>query len=122
VKVAPDLESHDIAGMAQVLLETGIDGLIATNTTLDKTAVAHLSHGQEQGGLSGQPLTTRATAIIRAFHAELGNAIPIIGVGGILNAQDARDKLDAGASLVQLYSGLVYQGPGLVRACVQALR
>ena len=122
VKVAPDLESHDIAGMAQVLLETGIDGLIATNTTLDKTAVAHLSHGQEQGGLSGQPLTTRATAIIRAFHAELGHAIPIIGVGGILNAQDARDKLDAGASLVQLYSGLVYQGPGLVRACVQALR
>ncbi len=122
VKVAPDLEDSDIADMAKIFLETGIDGLIATNTTLDKTAVASLAHGQEQGGLSGQPLTTRATTVIRAFHAALGDTIPIIGVGGIMNPQDAQEKRDAGASLVQLYSGLVYTGPGLVHACVQALR
>lgn len=120
VKVAPDLSAEEIADMAEVLLACKMDALIATNTTLDKTAVASLEHGAEQGGLSGQPLTERSTEVIRLFHERLGTQIPIIGVGGIMSAQDALSKLQAGAALVQIYTGFIYAGPPLIKACVQA--
>lgn len=120
VKVAPDLSSEEIAGMAEVLLECKLDGLIATNTTLDKSAVAKIEYGTEQGGLSGQPLAKRSTEVIHLFHQHLGNRIPIIGVGGIISGQDALAKLQAGASLVQIYTGFIYSGPQLIKACIQA--
>lgn len=120
VKVAPDLSSEEIAGIAEVLLACEMDGLIATNTTLDKSAVAQLEHGAEQGGLSGQPLTERSTEVIRLFHQHLGKRIPIIGVGGVMSAQDAVAKLQAGAALVQIYTGFIYSGPTLIKNCVQA--
>lgn len=119
VKVAPDLSLEEIAGIAEVLLDCEMDGLIATNTTLDKSAVASLEHGVEQGGLSGQPLTERSTEVIRLFHQHLGKRIPIIGVGGIMSAQDAMAKLQAGAALVQIYTGFIYAGPQLIKDCVQ---
>lgn len=120
VKVAPDLSAADIAGMAEVLLDCKLDALIATNTTLDKTAVASLAQGTEQGGLSGQPLTERSTEVIHLFYEHLGTQIPIIGVGGIMSAQDALTKLQAGAALVQIYTGFIYAGPSLIKACVHA--
>jgi len=120
VKVAPDLDSEAIKVMAQALLECGVDGLIATNTTLDKSVVEHMPFGKEQGGLSGQPLMVRSTEVIAAFYAELGEALPIIGVGGIMSSADAQAKLAAGAKLVQLYTGFIYEGPPLVKACVTA--
>ena len=121
VKVAPDLSEEEIAGMAEVILDARMDALIATNTTLDKTRVADIEHGSEQGGLSGLPLTQRSTQVIRAFHQHLQDQVPIIGVGGIMTAQDAVDKLAAGAKLVQVYSGYIYAGPALVRKCVVAV-
>lgn len=120
VKVAPDLSTEEIAGMAEVLLACGMDGLIATNTTLDKTAVAQFKHGAEQGGLSGRPLTERSTEVIRLFHSHLGGQIPIIGVGGIMSAADAQAKLQAGAALVQIYTGFIYAGPKLIKDCIRA--
>lgn len=120
VKVAPDLNAEEISGMAEVLLACEMDALIATNTTLDKTAVASLEHGAEQGGLSGQPLTERSTEVIRLFYERLGQELPIIGVGGIMSAQDALTKLQAGAALVQLYTGFIYAGPSLIQDCVTA--
>lgn len=122
VKVAPDLDSEAIKVMAQALLECGVDGLIATNTTLDKSVVEHMPFGKEQGGLSGQPLMVRSTEVIAAFYAELGEALPIIGVGGIMSSADAQAKLAAGAKLVQLYTGFIYEGPHLIKACVKATR
>ncbi|HPY42056.1 MAG TPA: quinone-dependent dihydroorotate dehydrogenase, partial [Thiolinea sp.] len=110
VKVAPDLSPEEIAGIAEILLACKMDGLIATNTTLDKTLVSQLEHGAEQGGLSGQPLTQHSTEVIRLFHQHLGTQIPIIGVGGIMSAQDAQAKLQAGAALVQIYTGFIYAG------------
>ena len=121
VKVAPDLNAEEIAAMAEVFLANKIDGLIATNTTLDKDPVQDFKHGREQGGLSGQPLTHRSTEVIRQFYQHLGDEIPIIGVGGIMSADDAQVKMNAGAKLVQLYSGFIYRGPALIRECVQRL-
>nr|CAA6817791.1 MAG: Dihydroorotate dehydrogenase (EC [uncultured Thiotrichaceae bacterium] len=118
VKVAPDLTADEIASMSVVFLKNKIDGLIATNTLLDKTAVRDLRYGEEQGGLSGQPLTLKSTEVIRVFHQHLGDEIPIIGVGGIMCGDDAKAKLDAGAKLVQLYSGFIYAGPSLIKDCV----
>lgn len=118
VKVAPDLTTEEIASMATVFLDMKIDGLIATNTLLDKTAVRDLRYGGEQGGLSGQPLTQKSNEVIRAFHKHLGDVIPIIGVGGIMSGEDAQAKLAAGAKLVQLYSGFIYAGPALIKDCV----
>jgi dihydroorotate dehydrogenase len=120
-KVAPDLEPLHVQALARVFLQGGLDGLVATNTTLDRAPVAGHPRAAEAGGLSGKPLTTRSTEIIRAFSAELGGKIPIIGVGGISSAQDAVDKIEAGASLVQIYSAFIFQGPRLVRDCVRAL-
>lgn len=121
-KVAPDLEETHIRDLSKVFLDGGLDGLIATNTTLDRTAVAGHPRADEAGGLSGRPLTARSTEVIAAFAAELGGRIPIIGVGGITTPEDAREKLRAGASLVQIYTSFIYQGPALVRDIVAGLR
>lgn len=118
IKVAPDLSEAEIRDMAAIFSSVQIDALIATNTTLDKSAVQGLRHAQEQGGLSGMPLTQRSTQVIEQFRAAMDRRIPIIGVGGILSGEDAQTKLAAGASLVQVYSGFIYRGPELVRECV----
>ena len=121
VKVAPDLSQEEIAGISECLVNNGIDGLIATNTTLSRDAVQGMQHGEEAGGLSGAPVTQKSTEVIAEFAKQLQGKMPIIGVGGIFNAADARDKINAGASLVQVYSGLIYQGPALITECVLAL-
>lgn len=113
-KVAPDLGESHIRDLSRVFLEGGLDGLIATNTTLERTAVASHRIGSEAGGLSGRPLTTRSTEVIAAFASHIGKRIPIIGVGGISSAHDALVKIQAGASLVQIYTSFIYQGPALV--------
>jgi len=121
VKVAPDLEANEIKGIAETLLENNIDCLIATNTTLSRDAVIGMKHGEEAGGLSGEPVREMSTDVIRQFHSVLKDQIPIIGVGGISSAKDAQDKLDAGAVLVQVYSGLIYEGPMMVKNLVKGL-
>ena len=121
VKIAPDLEPRQIESVAALLMKHQIDGVIATNTTLSRAGVETLPHAGEPGGLSGAPLTQRATAVIRHLHAVLQGALPIIGVGGIMCAADAKEKIDAGASLVQIYSGLIYRGPHLVREVAKVI-
>lgn len=121
VKIAPDLEVAQIESIAALLMKHQIDGVIATNTTISRAGIEHLPIAQESGGLSGAPLTQRATAVIHQLHHCLQDAIPIIGVGGIMSAHDAQDKLKAGASLIQLYTGLIYRGPDLVREIAQAV-
>ncbi|AHE98404.1 quinone-dependent dihydroorotate dehydrogenase [Thioalkalivibrio paradoxus] len=121
LKIAPDLDEGAIEAIARLLVRHGIDGVIATNTTTDRSAVAGLPHADEAGGLSGAPVAAPSLRVIRTLSRTLDGAVPIIGVGGILSGQDAVDKIRAGASLVQIYTGLIYRGPGLVRECVQAL-
>ena len=121
LKVAPDLEAEDIAFIAQQLLQFKIDGLIVTNTTLSREGVEGLEHAEEAGGLSGAPVFEKSTACLKAFADVLQGQIPLIGVGGILSGADALAKKKAGASLVQVYSGLIYTGPELVKDCVAAL-
>ena len=121
VKIAPDLETAEIESIAALLMKHRIDGVIATNTTISRADIAHLPVAQESGGLSGAPLTQRATAVIQQLQELLQGAIPIIGVGGILSAADAQAKIDAGASLIQLYSGLIYRGPDLIKEVAQAI-
>ena len=120
LKVAPDLEAEDIAFIAQQLLQFKIDGLIVTNTTLSREGVEGLEHAEEAGGLSGAPVFEKSTACLKAFADALQGQIPLIGVGGILSGADAAAKKQAGASLVQVYSGLIYTGPKLVKDCVDA--
>jgi len=122
LKIAPDLEPKAIEGIARLLVKHDVDGVIATNTTISRDGVKGLSHAEESGGLSGRPLRERSTAVVRALARALDGALPIIGVGGILSGADAKEKLDAGATLVQLYTGLVYRGPDLVADCVEATR
>jgi dihydroorotate dehydrogenase len=122
LKIAPDLEAIQISAISGLLRRHRIDAVIATNTTLERDRVAHLRHGSETGGLSGMPVRSKSNNVIRQLKAELQEEVPIIGVGGILSAKDAQEKIAAGASLIQLYTGLVYKGPGLVKECVQALR
>jgi len=121
LKIAPDMDQEQIQNVAQALLRHQIDGVIATNTTINRDAVKNLKHATETGGLSGAPVFEASNTVIRGLKKELGNTIPIIGVGGILSGSDAQTKMDAGASLVQLYTGLIYQGPALVRECAAAL-
>jgi dihydroorotate dehydrogenase len=121
LKIAPDLEPEQIAEIAGLLLDNQFDGVIATNTTLSRQGVEGLPNAAESGGLSGAPVRLKSTEVIRQLHAALGDAIPIIGVGGILQGQDAQEKMAAGASLVQVYSGLIYRGPALVREICAAL-
>lgn len=121
VKVAPDLTSEEISSIAEILQKNGIDAVIATNTTLSRDAVAGDAQAEEQGGLSGAPLTDRSTEVIREFYSHLQGSVPIIGVGGICSAQDAQDKLDAGAELIQVYSCLIYKGPKLIKDILKKL-
>jgi dihydroorotate dehydrogenase len=122
LKIAPDLEPKAIEGIARLLLKHKVDGVIATNTTVSREGVQGMPHADETGGLSGRPLRERATAVVRMLARALDGALPIIGVGGVLSGADAKEKLDAGATLVQLYTGLVYRGPELVAECVNATR
>ena len=122
LKIAPDLDHSDINLIADLLLEFGIDAVIATNTTISRDAVKGMEFGEEAGGLSGAPVRNASNIVIKALKARLGNQLPIIGVGGIMSGADAREKIMTGASLVQLYSGLIYRGPDLVHECATALR
>jgi len=122
LKIAPDLDQNDIHLIADLLMEFNIDAVIATNTTISREAVTGMQYGEEAGGLSGAPVRIPSNIVIRALKARLGDQLPIIGVGGILSGADAREKIMAGASLVQLYSGLIYRGPDLVSECAKALR
>ncbi|TMG76857.1 MAG: quinone-dependent dihydroorotate dehydrogenase [Betaproteobacteria bacterium] len=121
VKVAPDLDEAGIETIADRVTARGIDAVIATNTTVSREGVGHLPASREQGGLSGAPLKARATAVVAKLRRALPAGVTIIGVGGIASAADAREKLDAGASLVQLYTALVYRGPTLVGEIVRGL-
>jgi dihydroorotate dehydrogenase len=121
VKIAPDLTMPAIEGIARLLVRHAVDGVIATNTTTARDAVKDLPRGDEAGGLSGRPLRARSTAVVARLAKTLDGALPIIGVGGILSGADAREKIDAGATLVQIYTGLIYRGPGLVLECARAL-
>jgi dihydroorotate dehydrogenase len=121
LKIAPDVSEEQVDGIAQSLLNHGMDGVIATNTTIARTGVEGLPHGDEAGGLSGAPLRERSTAVVRRLRAALGERIPIIAVGGILRGEDAVEKIAAGARLIQLYSGLIYAGPRLIAECGRAL-
>jgi len=122
LKIAPDMDDEQVKNVADALLRHQIDGVIGTNTTITRDAVKGMQHGEEAGGLSGRPVFELSNRVIRGLKAELGDALPIIGVGGIFNGEDAKAKIDAGASLVQLYTGLIYRGPALVRECAEALR
>jgi dihydroorotate dehydrogenase len=120
LKIAPDLDDAQIAGIADALKRHRVDGVIATNTTLSREGVAHLRHGDEAGGLSGGPLFARSTEVVRSLAKALAGELPIVATGGITDGATARAKLDAGATLVQLYSGLIYRGPELVAECIKA--
>ncbi len=122
VKIAPDMDSEQLAGVAECVMQEQMDAVIATNTTLSRAGVEGLAHGDEAGGLSGAPLTERSTQVIAELYSLLGDSVPIIGVGGITGGADAKDKLDAGAKLVQIYSGFIYAGPKLISDCVMACR
>ncbi|GAA5523469.1 Dihydroorotate dehydrogenase (quinone) [Microbulbifer aestuariivivens] len=121
VKIAPDMDAEAIAQVAQALRSYEIDGVIATNTTIDKSAVEKLPHGDEQGGLSGKPLREKSTWVIRQLAQALDGALPIIGVGGITDGESAAEKVRAGATAVQIYTGLIYRGPELVREAADAI-
>jgi dihydroorotate dehydrogenase len=122
VKIAPDLSDEDIDAAGRVLTDLEVDGVIATNTTVSRFGLEGVKHGDEAGGLSGEPLMGRSTLVLRRLRTRLPETIPMIGVGGILSGADAATKTAAGASLVQMYTGLVYRGPALINECVEALR
>ncbi len=122
LKIAPDLDAAQLDAIADVLIDAAVDGVICTNTTIDRHAVAGAAHADEAGGLSGGVLFDAATAILHGMRERLGKRVPLIGVGGITNGARAAGKIDAGATLVQLYSGLIYRGPRLVGDCVDAIR
>ncbi len=122
VKVAPDLGVDEIQAIADAVRRHGIDGVIATNTSVSRTAVEGLRHANEAGGLSGAPIREMATQVLRSFAAALKGEVALIGAGGIMSGRDAAEKFRAGASLVQLYTGLIYRGPDLVSACASAFR
>jgi len=121
LKIAPDLESGQVIEIADLLMLHKIDGVIATNTTLSRERVQGMRHSNEAGGLSGAPVREKSTLVIQQLSKQLQGALPIIGVGGILNGADAVEKVAAGARLVQLYSGLIYKGPQLIHAVSRAL-
>lgn len=118
VKIAPDLTEDELQQMAKIFLQEKIDGVIATNTTLKREGVEGLPFASETGGLSGKPLAKAATAVIKQLSGMLENKIPIIGCGGVMSAADVEEKLAAGASLIQIYTGLIYQGPGLIKKAI----
>ena len=119
LKISPDLSEKEIDSIAVSLLENKFDAVIATNTTLDRQGIIGLQHAEENGGLSGCPLFHSSTAVIAKLHSKLQKRIPIIGVGGINNAHDAQMKFEAGADLVQIYTGFIYQGPVLIKQIIE---
>ena len=119
LKIAPDLSDDEISQICQSLIEHDIDGVIATNTTLDRSLVEGMKNANEAGGLSGRPVQLRSTEVVRRLHEELGDKLPIIGVGGIDSFVAAKEKMMAGAKLVQVYTGFIYHGPGLVKDIVK---
>lgn len=121
VKIAPDLTAEEIRHIADLLIEFGIDGVIATNTTIARDKIQGHPYGNEAGGLSGAPVKERSTAVVKGLAAELNGKLPIIAAGGILSGDDAREKIQAGASLVQVYSGLIYKGPKLIEDILKAI-
>ncbi len=121
VKIAPDLDEEQVGVIAATLERHGMDGVIATNTTISRDAVKGLQHAEETGGLSGAPVLEASNQIIRQLRSALGSRFPIIGVGGILSGADAVSKIRAGADVVQIYSGLIYRGPDLVTEAAQAI-
>ena len=122
VKIAPDLQPDQITQIARLLVRHKMDGVVATNTTLNRDAVLGMRHAQQAGGLSGAPVRDQSNRVIALLRKELGNGFPIIGVGGILSAADAVEKINAGADLVQIYTGLIYHGPDLVTRAATAIR
>lgn len=122
VKIAPDMDDEEIVFVARALREAGIDGVVATNTTVSRDAVAGHRHSGEAGGLSGDPVREPSLRVIRGLYQALGDDIPIIGVGGISDGASAAEKIRAGARLVQVYTGFIYRGPVLVREAVEAIR
>ncbi|HCA26943.1 MAG TPA: quinone-dependent dihydroorotate dehydrogenase [Betaproteobacteria bacterium] len=122
VKLAPDLDTREIIAIADILLKHEVDGVIATNTTLSRQGVDHFPHGAENGGLSGAPLRIRSTTVVKQLSLALAGKIPIIGAGGVMSGLDAQEKIRAGASLVQIYSGLIYRGPELIAEILASLR
>lgn len=122
LKIAPDLDEAQVAVIAAALKRHTMDGVVATNTTMSRDAVAGLPHAQEAGGLSGRPVRASSNRVISQLRAELGAGFPIVGVGGVLSAADAVEKIAAGADVVQIYTGLIYRGPALVHQVGQALR
>jgi dihydroorotate dehydrogenase len=122
LKIAPDLSENELDAIADVVLDARIDGLICTNTTVDRSAISGAPHAEEAGGLSGKPLFKHATSVLRGMTKRLQGKIPAIGVGGILSGDDAAAKFDAGANLIQFYTGMVYRGPALIGECVEAIR
>ncbi len=122
MKIAPDLDEAQITVIAATLKRHGMDGVIASNTTLSRDAVKGMAHAEETGGLSGAPVLAMSNRVIAQLRAALGPDYPIIGVGGVMSAQDAVSKIKAGANLVQLYTGLIYKGPALVKQCAQRIK
>lgn len=122
VKIAPDLSDDDVHAAARVLTDLHVDGVIATNTTVSRIAVQDDPLSRETGGLSGEPLMNKSTAVLRMLRTRMPEAVPLVGVGGILSGADAVKKMAAGASLVQIYTGLIYRGPELIGECVEAIR
>ena len=122
VKIAPDLDEAQVSVIAATLQRHGMDGVIATNTTISRAAVQGMRHAQEAGGLSGAPVLEASNQVIRQLRAALGSRFPIIGVGGIISAQDAVSKIRAGADAVQIYTGLIYEGPALVTKAAKAIK
>ena len=122
VKIAPDLDEAQVAVIAATLQRHGMDGVIATNTTISRTAVQGMRHAEETGGLSGAPVLEASNQVIRQLRAALGSGFPIIGVGGILSGDDAVSKIRAGADVVQIYTGLIYEGPALVAKAAKAIK
>lgn len=121
VKIAPDMDENEVEMVAQTLIDTQVDGVIATNTTLSRDGVEGLKHGEEAGGLSGAPVEELATETVERLVKALDGKLPVIGVGGIVNGKGAVEKMDAGSQLVQIYSGFIYRGPELVGECVDAI-
>ena len=125
LKIAPDLTNGQLDDIIEIVKNVGITGIIATNTTIDRS---HLKTSQEDinqignGGLSGKPVGKRSTEVIRYLHDNSKGQFPIIGVGGIRSAKDAQEKIDAGACLIQVYSGMVYEGPGLIKAILKGIK
>ena len=122
VKIAPDLDEAQVAVIAATLVRHGMDGVIATNTTLSRDAVQGMPHAEETGGLSGAPVLEMSNRVITQLRAALGKGFPIIGVGGVLSAEDAVSKIRAGADVVQIYTGLIYQGPALVKQAANLIK